>query len=345
MKEYTVAVVGATGLVGGLMTRVLEERRFPVKNLVPLATVRSAGRTIRFGGQEIMIQEIKPEAFEGVDLALFAGTEGEKGVAVTYAKEAIKRGCLVVDNGNDFRMDPEVPLVVPEVNPEDIQKHKSLIANPNCSTIQMVVALKPLYDLSRITRVIVSTYQSVSGAGGAAVRELQIQSEAHYHGAPVPPPAAFDHPILLNLFPAVGTFRDDGFTSEEWKMVAETRKILHDPDMKVSATAVRVPVLVGHAEAIYIETERKLTAREAKAALERAPGIVVLDGRVGDKASFPMPKDCAGRDEVFIGRIREDPFVANGLHLWVVTDNLRKGAATNAIQIAECAFQVAPRKG
>ena len=345
MAGYTVAVVGASGLVGSLMVRVLEERCFPVKRLVPLSTIRSAGRMIRFQDREIEVQEIKKEAFEGVDLALFAGTEGEKGAAVTYAKEAIKKGCLVIDNGNDFRMDPDVPLVVPEVNPEDIQKHKGLIANPNCSTIQMVVALKPLYDFSRIRRVIVSTYQSVSGAGGAALRELQMQGESHYAGRPIPPPTAFDEPILLNVIPAIGSFREDGFTTEEWKMVSETRKILHDQDIAVSATTVRVPVVVGHSEAVYIETDRKIAAREARAALEQAPGVVVVDGKEGVKMTYPMPKDCAGRDEVFVGRIREDPFVANGLHLWVVADNLRKGAATNAIQIAECAFQVAPRKG
>lgn len=345
MKGYTVAVVGASGLVGSLMVRVLEERCFPVKRLVPLSTIRSAGRMIRFQDREIEVREIKKEAFEGVDLALFDGTEGEKGAAVTYAKEAIKKGCLVIDNGNDFRMDPEVPLVVPEVNPEDIQKHKGLIANPNCSTIQMVVALKPLYDFSRIRRVIVSTYQSVSGAGGAALRELQMQGESHYAGRPIPPPTAFDELILLNVIPAIGSFREDGFTTEEWKMVSETRKILHDQDIAVSATTVRVPVVVGHSEAVYIETERKIAAREARAALERAPGVVVVEGKEGVKMTYPMPKDCAGRDEVFVGRIREDPFVANGLHLWVVADNLRKGAATNAIQIAECAFQVASRKG
>jgi len=345
MEGYTVAVVGASGLVGSLMVRVLEERCFPVKRLVPLSTIRSAGRMIHFQDREIEVQEIKKEAFEGVDLALFAGTEGEKGAAVTYAKEAIKKGCLVIDNGNDFRMDPDVPLVVPEVNPEDIQKHKGLIANPNCSTIQMVVALKPLYDFSRIRRVIVSTYQSVSGAGGAALRELQMQGESHYAGRPIPPPTAFDEPILLNVIPAIGSFREDGFTTEEWKMVSETRKILHDQDIAVSATTVRVPVVVGHSEAVYIETERKIAAREARTALERAPGVVVVDGKEAVKMTYPMPKDCAGRDEVFVGRIREDPFVANGLHLWVVSDNLRKGAATNAIQIAECAFRVVPRKG
>lgn len=345
MKEYNVAVVGATGLVGGLMTRILEERRFPVKKLLPLASIRSAGRLIRFNGQEIMVREINPEAFEGVDLALFAGTEGEKGAAVTFARGAVQHGALVIDNGNDFRMDPKVPLVVPEVNPEDIAKHEGLIANPNCSTIQMVVALKPLYDLSRIRRVIVSTYQSVSGAGGAAVRELQVQGEAHYQGASIPPPAALDHPILLNLFPAIGSFRPDGFTTEEWKMVSETRKILHDEEIAVSATTVRVPVIVGHSEAVYIETEQKITVREARAALERASGVIVVDEKEGDKVTYPMPKNCAGKDTVFVGRIREDPFVTTGLHLWVVADNLRKGAATNAVQIAEYAFKVFSKKG
>lgn len=344
-EGYTVAVVGATGLVGSLMTRVLEERRFPVKRLIPLATVRSAGRKIRFQDQDVEVQEIRNEAFKGVDLALFAGTEGEKGAAVAYAGDAVKQGCLVIDNGNDFRLDPAVPLIVPEVNPEDIQKHKGLIANPNCSTIQMVVALKPLYDLSRIRRVIVATYQSVSGAGGGAVRELQMQGESHYQGHPVPPPTALEHPILLNLFPAIGSFREDGFTTEEWKMVAETRKIMHDPDIKVSATAVRVPVMVGHSEAVYLETDRKITAREAKAVLEQAPGVVVLDGKTGDKMIYPMPQDAAGKDSVFVGRIREDPFVPNGLHLWVVSDNLRKGAATNAVQIAERALNTAKQEG
>jgi aspartate-semialdehyde dehydrogenase len=344
-EGYTVAVVGATGLVGSLMVRILEERRFPVKRLIPLATVRSAGRKIRFQDQDIEVREIKHEAFQGVDLALFAGTEGEKGAAVAYAGDAIHLGCLVIDNGNDFRLDPEVPLIVPEVNPEDIQNHKGLIANPNCSTIQMVVALKPLYDLSRITRVVVATYQSVSGAGGGAVQELQMQGESHYQGRPVPPPTAFEHPILLNLFPAIGSFSGDGFTTEEWKMVVEARKIMHDPGLAVSATAVRVPVMVGHSEAIYLETERKISVQEAKAVLERAPGVVVVDGKVGDKMTYPMPKDAAGKDSVFVGRIREDPFVENGLHLWVVSDNLRKGAATNAVQIAERAMNVSKQEG
>ena len=330
-SKYNVAVVGV-GAVGVEMLRVLRQRNFPVGTLKVLAR---SERDITVDGSNYHVDQIKPEAFQGIDIALFAGTEGEKGAAVTYAPEAVKRGAIVIDNGADFRMEADVPLVVPEVNPKDAKKAKKgrgIIANPNCSTIQMVVALAPIHKLSKIKRVIVSTYQAASGAGSKAVNELFGQTKAVLDGQSVKP-EALPSQIAFNVFPHIGDFAEADFTSEEWKMVKETHKIMHDDKMKISATTVRVPVRTGHSEAIYIETKKPLDINLVKSALKSAPGVVVLDDI--KTSVYPLPIEAEGKDEVFVGRIRKDPFNDKGLWLWVVADNLRKGAATNAVQIAE----------
>lgn len=327
MKQYHVALVG-TGAVGSTILEILEERNFPVKSLKLLATSRSAGKKVQFKGREYEIEETTPDAFNGVDLVFFAGGKASQ----LFAKEAVARGAVVIDNGSTFRLDPEVPLVVPEVNPEDVKNHKGIIANPNCSTIIMVVALKPLYDAAGIKRVIVSTYQAVSGAGQEAMDEL-LQQTADLAAGKEVTVKAFPYQIAYNLIPHIDIFMDNGYTKEEMKMVNETRKMFHDDDISISATTVRVPVLRSHSESVTIETERKLTAQEAREILARAPGVVVLDDPQGLK--YPMPLIASHRDEVFVGRIREDLAIENGLSMFVVADQLRKGAATNAVQIAE----------
>jgi aspartate-semialdehyde dehydrogenase len=335
MKKYNVAVVGV-GVVGIEMLRVLRQRNFPVGELKVFA--RSA-RDIEVDGQKYSVQPISPEAFESIDIALFAGTEGEKGAAVTFASEAVRRGAVVIDNGADFRMDPKVPLVVPEVNAADVKKHKGIIANPNCSTIQMVVALWPIYKKAGLKRVVVTTLQASSGAGKGAVEQLKEETSAiaakgftsvhvNVENKSMPQQLAF------NVFPHIGSFTECDYTNEEWKLVRESHKIMHDNKIKISATTVRVPVRTGHSEAIYIETAKPIEPDKARSILSKAPGIIVIDDP--KKCLYPMPKDAEGRDETFVGRIRKDPFVKNGLWLWVVADNLRKGAATNAVQIAEC---------
>jgi aspartate-semialdehyde dehydrogenase len=334
MKKYNVCVVGV-GAVGIEMLCVLRQRNFPVGELRVFA--RSA-RNIEVDGQNYSVQAISPDSFKGINIALFAGTEGEKGAAVTYAQEAIKRGAVVIDNGADFRMDPKVPLVVPEVNAKDIKKHKGIIANPNCSTIQMVVALWPIYKKVGIKRIIVTTLQASSGAGRGAVEQLKeetsIISSRGFTSIHVDVENKFlPQQLGFNVFPHIGGFAEDGYTSEEWKLVRETHKIMHDDKIKVSATTVRVPVRTGHSESVYIETKKPIEPEKAKEILSKSPGIVVIDDPKGNL--YPMPKDVEGKDETFIGRIRRDPFVKNGLWLWVVADNLRKGAATNAVQIAE----------
>jgi aspartate-semialdehyde dehydrogenase len=326
---YTVAVVGATGAVGSEMIEVLEERKFPVQKLVPLASSRSAGGTVSFHGQDIPIQALQKDSFEGVDLALFsAGTD----VSREYAPIAAKAGTVVIDNSAAWRMDTEVPLVVPEVNPHDASRHKGIIANPNCSTIQMVVALKPLHDAARIRRVVVTTFQSVSGTGKEAMDELMDECK-DLLSFKEPTPKVYPYQIAFNCLPHIDDFLPSGYTKEEMKMLNETRKIMGDATIQVTATTVRVPVYVGHSESVNIETEKKLSANEARAILSTAPGVLVYD----DPAHkiYPMPLDAAGKDEVYVGRIREDESVKNGLNLWVVADNLRKGAALNAVQIAE----------
>ena len=350
MKEYNVAVIGV-GAVGIEMLRCLKRRKFPVGNLSVFA--RSV-RDIEVDGRNYSVQAISPEGFDGVDIALFAGTEGEKGAAVTYASEAVKRGAVVIDNGADFRMDKNVPLVVPEVNAWDInpvrkwflqgasrisngvKRHKGIIANPNCSTIQMVVALWPIYKRAGIKRIIVATFQAASGAGRGAVEQLKEETVSLLASWPVIQlnrQTVLPQQIAFNVFPHIGAFGDDDYTSEEWKMVHETRKIMHDDKIKISATCVRVPVRTGHSEAVYLETRKPLAPKKAKEILIQAPGVIVLDEPQNNL--YPMPIDAEGKDEVFVGRIRRDPYQKCGLWLWVVSDNLLKGAALNAVQIAE----------
>jgi aspartate-semialdehyde dehydrogenase len=326
---YVVAVVGATGAVGTEMIEVLEERKFPVTRLVPLASTRSAGGMVTFEGNEVPIEVLTKDSFAGVDIALFsAGAE----LSREFAPIAVKAGSVVIDNSAAWRMAPEVPLVVPEVNAHDIQWHKGIIANPNCSTIQMVVALKPLHDQVRIKRIVVTTFQSVSGTGKDAMDELmaECQDLLSFKQAS---PKVYPYQIAFNCLPQIDDFLPSGYTKEEMKMVHETRKIMGDQSIHVTATTVRVPVYVGHSEAVNIETERKLSANEARAILSTAPGVLLYD----DPAHkiYPMPLEVAGKDEVYVGRVREDESIANGLNLWVVADNLRKGAALNAVQIAE----------
>ncbi len=333
-KAVTVAVVGV-GAVGIEMLRVLRQRAFPCAAIRVFAR---SERDISVEGETFHVEAIAPERFEGVDIALFAGTEGEKGAAATYASEAVLRGAVVIDNGADFRMRPDVPLVVPEVNAADIRRHKGIIANPNCSTIQMVVALWPLHKKAGIKRIVVTTLQASSGAGRAAVEQLReetaVISSGQFTALNVQlQQRAMPQQLAFNVFPQIGGFAEDDFTSEEWKLVRETHKIMHDPKIRVSATTVRVPVRTGHSESIYIETRDHLCVEKARQILGKAPGVVVMDEP--QKGLYPMPKDVEGRDETFVGRIRRDPFVKNGMWLWVVADNLRKGAATNAVQIAE----------
>jgi aspartate-semialdehyde dehydrogenase len=326
---YVVAVVGATGAVGTEMIEVLEERKFPVIRLVLLASARSAGGMVTFEGNEVPIEVLTKDSFAGVDIALFsAGAD----LSREFAPIAVKAGAVVIDNSAAWRMTPEVPLVVPEVNAHDIQRHKGIIANPNCSTIQMVVALKPLHDEARIKRIVVTTFQSVSGTGKDAMDELMVECQdlLSFKSAS---PKVYPYQIAFNCLPQIDDFLPSGYTKEEMKMVHETRKIMGDQSIQVTATTVRVPVYVGHSEAVNIETERKLSANEARAILSTAPGVLLYD----DPAHkiYPMPLEVAGKDEVYVGRIREDESIANGLNLWVVADNLRKGAALNAVQIAE----------
>ena len=335
MKKYNVAVVGV-GVVGIEMLRVLRQRNFPVNEIRVFA--RSASE-IDVDGQKYSVQAITPDGFNGVDIALFAGTEGEKGAAVTYAQEAIKRGAVVIDNGADFRMDPKVPLVVPEVNAKDVLKHKGIIANPNCSTIQMVVALNPIHKKAGIKRIIVTTLQASSGAGKSAVEQLKEEvakiSSAGFEKLSVNVEnKSMPQQLAFNVFPHIGSFVECDYTNEEWKLVNETHKIMHDKKIKISATTVRVPVRTGHSESVYIETKKNITPEKVRDILSKSPGVIVMDDV--KKNIYPMPKDVEGRDETFVGRIRQDCFVKNGLWLWVVADNLRKGAATNAVQIAEC---------
>jgi aspartate-semialdehyde dehydrogenase len=326
-----VAVVGATGAVGEIMRQVLQERSFPCRAIKFLASARSAGKSVTFQGKPHTVELIRPEAFEDVDLVL---SSTPSSVSREYSPIAARAGAVVVDNSSAWRMDPEVPLVVPEVN-ADVLRHipKGIVANPNCSTIQMVVALKPLHDLGRIKRVVVSTYQASSGKGATGLRELDAQLAALGRGEPVPEVKAHKARLAGNVLPHDWTPGEEGYSEEEWKMVHETRKIMGDDTIKVSPTTVRVPVRIGHAEAINLEFERPVSVEQAREAFRHAPGIVLMDDVA--KGEVPLPLAAEGRDEVFVGRIRRDPTVANGLNLWVVADNLRKGAATNAIQIAE----------
>jgi aspartate-semialdehyde dehydrogenase len=330
-KLYNIAIVGATGAVGTEMLRVLEEREFPVKSLRLLASERSEGNFLEFAGEEIMVQKITRDSFAGIDIALFSAG-GDRSTA--FCPIAAAAGAVCIDNSSAWRMDPDVPLVVPEVNPGDIAGYtrKGIIANPNCSTIQMVVALKPLHDAARIKRVVVSTYQAVSGTGQRAIEELRIQTGELLNGRPADC-KVYPYQIAFNCLPHIDVFLDNGYTREEMKMVNETRKIMGDDSIKVTATTVRVPVFYGHSEAVNIETEKKISAELARELLATAPGVQLVDDV--KNLVYPMPIDAAGQDMTLVGRIREDESIANGLNLWVVADNLRKGAATNAVQIAE----------
>jgi aspartate-semialdehyde dehydrogenase len=329
MKEYNVAVVGATGAVGEEMRKVLEQRDFPVKNIKLLASERSAGRRLTFKRVGIAVEELTKDSFEGIDIALFSAGAS---ISKEFAPIAVEAGAIVIDNSSAFRMDKDAPLVVPEVNPEDVQEHKGIIANPNCSTIQMVVVLKPIYDISRIKRIVVSTYQAVSGTGREAVRELREQTKAILTDADVKI-EVYPYRIAFNALPHIDVFLDNGYTKEEMKMVNETQKVMHDPDIKITATCVRVPVFVGHSEAVNIETEEKIPLAKARSVLEKAPGVEVVDDL--ENNFYPLPIMAEGKDACYVGRIREDESIDNGINLWVVSDNLRKGAALNAVQIAE----------
>lgn len=328
-ERYNVAVAGATGAVGREMISILEERDFPVAELRLLASSRSAGKTIPFREKEVPVIELKRDSFEGIDIALFSAG-GDRSLA--FAPAAVKSGAVVVDNSSAYRMDPEVPLVVPEVNASAIDRHKGIIANPNCSTIQMVVALKPIHDVAKIRRIVVSTYQAVSGTGKKAMDELLDQTRALL-GFQEARKKVYPHQIAFNCLPHIDVFFENGYSREELKMVNETRKILEDDNIGVTATTVRVPVFRCHSESINIETEKKITADQARELLAYAEGVCVLDHP--SENVYPLAVDAAGKDETFVGRIREDESIENGLNLWVVADNLRKGAALNTIQIAE----------
>ncbi|MBM4168492.1 MAG: aspartate-semialdehyde dehydrogenase [Ignavibacteria bacterium] len=324
MKLFNVAVVGATGLVGRTMVKVLEERRFPVNRLTLLASERSLGREMNYAGRSIPVQKLGPESFRQIEIGLFSAGAT---ISLEYAPLAVQAGAVVIDNSSAFRTDPDVPLIVPEVNRRQIFKHKGIIANPNCSTIQLVVVLKPLHDRFHIKRVVVSTYQSVTGAGQAAVDQLEAELANI-----VPQRKKFPHRIAFNCLPHIDIFFDDGYTKEEFKMMNETRKIM-ETNIKLTATTVRVPVIGGHSESVNVEFEKKCSVQEVVEILHRAPGVVVQDDP--EKNLYPMPITSHERDEVFVGRIRKDDTVPSGINLWVVADNIRKGAATNAVQIAE----------
>jgi aspartate-semialdehyde dehydrogenase len=331
----SVAVVGATGAVGEAMRQVLQDRNFPLRAIKFLASERSAGKTVEFRGKATPVEPLRPEAFAGVDIVL---SSTPASVSREYSPVAARAGAVVVDNSSAWRMDPEVPLVVPEVNADVLARiPKGIVANPNCSTIQMVVALKPLHDLARIKRVIVSTYQASSGKGAKGMLELDAQVAAVGRGEPVPAPRAHAARLAGNVLPHDWTLGEEGYSEEEWKMVRETRKIMGDETIQVSPTTVRVPVRIGHSESINLEFERPITPAQAREALRRAAGVVLQDDPA--KGEVPLALSAEGRDEVFVGRIRRDPTVQHGLNLWVVADNLRKGAATNAVQIAEVLVQ------
>jgi len=330
-EQYSVAIVGATGAVGEQMREVLEQREFPVGELRLLASERSAGQFLPFKDQHLRVEVLNEDSFKGIDIGLFSAGGS---VSAKFAPVAVAASAVVIDNTGHFRMEPDIPLVVPEVNAQQIANYKTrgIISNPNCSTIQMVVALKPIHDAARIKRVVVSTYQSVSGAGRRAMEELSQQVVALFNGRELKK-EKFPHQIAFNCIPHIDVFADGGYTKEELKMINETRKILGEPSLGVTATTVRVPVFCSHSESVNIETEKKLTVADVKALLREAPGVIVADDP--EHNVYPMAIAATGEDATFVGRIREDNSIPNGLHLWVVSDNLRKGAALNAVQIAE----------
>jgi len=330
-KEYNIAIAGVTGAVGRVFLSILEQRKFPVKNLIPLASHRSVGKTIIFAGEEIEVRELNNDSFKGIDIALFsAGASRSK----EYAKYAVESGAVVVDNSSAFRLDDDVPLIVPEVNRKDIDGHKGIIANPNCTTIIMVVAVKPVYDISPVKRIVVSTYQSVSGAGASGMTELEDQlREIICNKNNKVTPETFPVQIANNVIPHIDVFYDNGYTKEEMKMVYETHKIMGDDSIKISATTVRVPVMTSHSESVMMETEDKLSVEQIRKAIEEAEGVVLKDDFANEV--YPTTLDSSGNDDVYVGRIRNDLSAENGISMWVVGDQLRKGAALNAVQIAE----------
>jgi aspartate-semialdehyde dehydrogenase len=330
-KSYAVAVAGATGAVGLEMIKTLEQRKFPVGSVKLLASERSVGKELRLNGKLVKVEKLTKDSFQGIQIALFSAGASR---SLEFAPAAAASGAVVVDNSSAFRMDPEIPLVVPEVNPHAIAQYKTrgIIANPNCSTIQMVVALKPLHDVARIKRIVVSTYQAVSGTGSKAIEELLTQTRALLNSQEIQK-KIYPHQIAFNCLPHIDSFLDNGYTKEEMKMVNETRKIMEDPTIRVTATTVRVPVLYSHSESVNIETEKKITPQQVREILSKAPGVKVVDNPALNE--YPLAIHAAGRDETFVGRIREDESIPNGINLWVVSDNVRKGAALNAVQIAE----------
>ncbi|MBC8317036.1 MAG: aspartate-semialdehyde dehydrogenase [Desulfobulbaceae bacterium] len=330
-EGYNIAVAGATGAVGGAMLDVLNRRNFPIKQLRLLASERSVGKKLQFKGQDIAVELLSKDAFEGIDVALFSAGASR---SLDFAPAAAAAGAVVVDNSSAYRMDPEIPLVVPEVNPGAIAQYtkRGIIANPNCSTIQMMVALKPIYDKVGIKRIVVSTYQAVSGTGANAIEELKNQVKAYVAGEKIINDV-YPHQIAFNCLPHIDSFLDNGYTKEEMKMVNETRKIFNDSKIGVTATTVRVPVFYGHSESVNIETEKKISAEEVRALLKNAPGVKLVDKP--QLCEYPLALDCAGKFETLVGRIREDESIDNGINMWIVSDNILKGAALNAVQIAE----------
>ncbi len=328
-RSYNIAVVGATGIVGQEFLRIIEARRFPVRNLRLFASHRSAGRRIRVGEADLIVEELNHRSFEGADLAFISATDE---ISKEYCPVAAKAGAVAIDDSGVWRMDPSVPLVIPEVNPDDVEGHKGILAIPNCSTTPVVMVLWPIHKLNPVRRVIASTYQSVSGTGKAAVAELEEQTRRLERGESVIP-HVYPHRIAFNALPHIGSFKESGYTSEELKMANETRKIMHDDSIAISATCVRVPVIVGHSAAVHVELTSALEAEQARAILSNAPGVVVQDEPSINL--YPHPVEAAGHDPVYVGRIRNDTALPNGLAFWVVGDNLRKGAALNALQIAE----------
>lgn len=327
--KYTVAVVGATGAVGNEMVETLAARNFPVEKLRLFASERSEGKALTFQGKSVRVEVLTQKVFDGIDLALFSAGGGR---SKEFAPAAVQAGCIVVDNSSQWRMDPEVPLVVPEVNPQDLDWHKGIIANPNCSTIQMVVVLKPIHDAAGIKRVVVTTFQSVSGTGAKAMEELGRQTADLLNMREIKK-EVYPHQIAFNCLPHIDVFQPNGYTKEEMKMIEETKKILGDDNVRLTATTVRVPVFRCHSESLNIETENPMSPNEVRAVLSAAPGIVVFDAP--EKNVYPLAIDVAGRDDTYVGRIRTDDTVENGINMWIVADNLRKGAALNAVQIAE----------
>ena len=327
-KSLNVAVCGATGAVGREMLKTLAERHFPCASITALASARSAGTRVPFGDDEITVKELTKDSFKGIDLAIFSAGGS---VSTEFAPYAVASGCVVVDNSSAWRMDDRCPLVIPEVNPDDLEKHNGIIANPNCSTIQMLVALKPLHDAAKIKRIIVTTMQAVSGTGKKGIDELETQVRRLFNMQDVEP-KAYPHQIAFNCLPHIDVFQANDYTKEEMKMVNETHKML-DPNIRVTATCVRVPVFYGHSESVNIETEKKLTAAEARVILSQAPGVQVVDNPRANL--YPLAIDAAGEDDVFVGRIREDESCDHSLNMWIVADNVRKGAALNAVQIGE----------